>query len=180
MFNIFGKSKKILCSVCGADSQTNKIIYFDPTDRGRHKELGVPEYVCLNHLREKWEKQLRQYRGFSICFLPCKGYNSYSYTTMDRTLNWGVTKKSQEELIRLANKYRLNPKCSSCSGSGKFGLFNNTYPEREEFFPKVEPTILCEKHFIDRILQEIESHDLKIDEIGGAFGETGVYMQGEY
>jgi hypothetical protein len=183
MFNIFGKSKKI-CSICGADEQSSKIIYFDPTDRGRLKNLGKAEYVCLNHLGEKWENQLREYRGISICFLPEKGYNSYSYATLDRISDWGVDKKSQEELNHIIDNV-IHTKCQICSEVGHFVLFDFSYDgkrlhESNEDLSQDGLKILCADHFIERILGEIKNCDIKIDEIGGTYGDKGVYMQGEF
>ena len=175
MFNLFKKGKK--CAICGASNKTSKIICYDPTNRGKIPELGVKQYLCLTHLPDIWIPGMDNYNGFSICYLPQKGWNSYSYTTLDRAKYWALSKKEIGVLDGLINEHNDNASCSQCSKKAVFLLYNNIYGAEASPEP---PKLLCGEHFVKRIIQEIQSKNLSIDEINIPFGDKGLYMHGEY
>ena len=174
MFNFFRKEKK--CSICGITSEKNTIFGFDPSNRGEFPEFGKKEDLCINHLSQRWMLKLEKYNGFSICYLPLKGWNSYSYTALKNASGWGVTKDDIGRLDKAIDNYVKLGKCLRCSKKAKFALFNHIYGESTQEVPK----LLCEEHFVKEIIQEIVSKNLSIDEINIPFEDKGIYMHGEY
>jgi len=179
MFGIFQRKK--ICSVCGTSSDITKIVIFDPTNRGEFKEseVGKKEFLCIGCLKERWQEFLKKYNGVAVCYLPLKGYNSYSYITLERAKEWALKDQEIEVLQNIVSAHQ-NAKCSKCSGRGNFLLYNYPYKSTRVLENQETPTPLCGKCFCERIIQEIEFQGLKIDEINTPFGEKGIYMHGEY
>lgn len=183
MFGIFQKKKT--CSLCGATSDTTKIVNFDPTNRGEFKEAGTKESLCIDCLNKKWAEALKNYQGVSVCFFPVKGLNSYSYITLERAKEWSLEERDINLLNDIINRHS-GEKCKKCSTNGNFLLFNFPYYnyETNEVILRTKtneiPEALCGECFVQRIIKEIELQNLSIDEINTPFGKKGVYMAGEY
>ena len=182
MFGIFKKIKE--CSVCGANSDTTKIIGFDPTNRGEFKEseVGKPEDLCINCFKEKWENALEKYAGTAICFLPLQKHNSYSCVPLERAKEWALEDEEIRILNDIINKYSGDKKCNKCHGRGNFLFFNYPYDSEKIYASsenKEEPAFFCGKCFSQRIIQEIDSQNLSIDEINIPFQARELYMHGE-
>jgi len=174
MFNLFNKEKH--CSVCGVSNKTTKIIGYDPSNRGEFPELGSKQFLCINHLPDIWIAGMNNFNGLAVCYLPKEGWNSYSYTTLDRAKDWDLSKKKIDEMDNIINEHK-NTSCSQCSKKANFILYDDSL-HGEASSKQVKP--FCKEHFVKRIVQEIQSKDLSIDEINIPFGDKGLYMSGEY
>ena len=183
MFKFLKKTKS--CFVCGVSDKSRELVGFDPTNRGEYPELGKKENLCTNHLREKLKSALGKYQGFSVCYLPLKGWNSYSYITLEHALEWGVEKDGIKTLNLIIDEYKEKNSCNKCSKKSRFFLFDYSYDESrlkalESDIHRDKLEMFCGEHFAERIVREIESKNLKIDEINIPYGDRGIYMQGEF
>lgn len=175
---MFGLLKKKTCSMCGADKKTTKIIVFDPTNRGEFPEMGEKKLLCIDHVEENWKRELENFKGRAVCYLPEKGWNSYSYIPLDRAEEWNIEPNEISALSNIINTH--HKQCKECNKDGKFMLFDCSYDGQKISKDDKTTQILCGKHFVDAIVLEIKSKDLKIDEINTPFGDKGLYMQGEF
>lgn len=177
---LFFKRKKKICAVCGADQDTTRIVGFDPTNRGEFKELGIGEYLCIPHLKEKWKKHLDNYEGISFCSLLGSGFTSYSYITLERAGEFSVEKKDISILNDLIENDRREKKCSRCGERARFFMLEAPYDLiRVKNLRCEHSQLLCGKHFMDKVVEEIETKNLKLNEITIPFGQRGIYMSGD-
>lgn len=183
-FNFFKRTKE--CAVCHVTSDTTTLFGFDPTNRGGFPELGKTESVCVHHLKEKWLPYLDQYKHKSVCMLPLKGWNSYSYSPLSEVQDWGVSK---EEIVVMTDFLlkKTDKNCDQCKNDAVFfvseKLLNSDVVMRykEPIFDGENISSFCPNHFVDRIVQEFQKNNSKIDEINVPYKEEdGVYMFGAY
>jgi hypothetical protein len=179
---MFDFLKKIhTCSICGKTSQNEKIVTYDSSSRGAIKENNPRQNLCLSHLESKWNIDLNVFTGRSVCFLPDKAYNSYSYSTLENAVqDFGLTDKEVSILSEKIQKY-YSQKCETCGQSANFIFYEFPYTKIDRNAEIVDnPRILCSTHFSQRIIKGIIVDDLKLDEITAPYGNEGIFISGEY
>jgi len=179
----FLKKKPRTCSVCQTTDQTSIIVGFDPSNRGEFKQFSPRQELCLDHLKEQWKVLIQNFSGIAFCYYPSKGWNSYSYTTLDKVSTWGIPKNE----INLIKDFLEIPSYqhNRCPHQNHHFLLVDVNITQEKSICQynstdLNPRFLCPNCFVDVIIDEIQSQNLKIDEINTPFETQGVYMNGEY
>lgn len=174
MFNLFIRKAK--CSICGVTRENDIVLTYDPSDRNSNKNYGKAKNLCIKHFSETWIDDLKDFSGYSFCFLPAQNWNSYSYITLDRAGSWNISRSEIENIDGAINERLVNKNCLYCSGSAHFLLCESEYTENID---RCDLKELCYKHFAQLVIEEIVKNKLMLDEVTLPYGNRGLFMQGE-